>query len=246
MPEIKNLSCESMYWKYDATVFSVICGDYFGASYWKSLDKIIGQESGRGTTYFVEHSNGSEQYDLVLRHYLRGGLMSRLSKDNYLFKNIQNCRSISEFDILLELDKRSLPVPRPIAAQVRRLGLCYQADLITQKIPSASDLVQVLREPQSDAFYQEMGETVASFHLAGVFHADLNIQNILYDKNKKFWLIDFDKAKLLEPHRRWQQKNLDRLKRSFEKEVIRHKIQWQTDNWIALEQSYWSAIQRSK
>jgi len=242
MPDIRDLNCGKIHWKYDATIFPDIRTDYFGASYWESLNKIIGQESGRGTTYFIEHSNGSSQYDLVLRHYLRGGLMSKLSKDNYLFKNLDNCRSISEFDILLELNNRSLPVPRPIAAQVRRLRLSYQADLITQKIPNAHDLVQTLKKPQSDSFYQEMGKTIASFHLAGVFHADLNIQNILYDENKKFWLIDFDKAKFLKPHLNWQQKNLDRLKRSFEKEVRRHHIHWKTKNWDTLEQSYRNAI----
>ena len=79
---------------------------------------------------------------------------------------------------------------------------------------------------------------IATFHRQGVFHADLNIQNILQDKTGKFWLIDFDRARILPPQKKWQQATLKRLKRSFEKERVRFDIKWSESDWAALMHGY--------
>ena len=231
---IENKHYENKFYLFNKAFFSDASPDIFLGSYWKDKGAITGQETGRGTTWFLQH----EGHDLVLRHYLRGGLISKISKDNYLFKNLKSCRSISEFYILNELNQLGLPVPIPAAAQVIRNGLTYKADLLTQRIPNAQDLVQVLKERQNKAFYQQLGLTISRFHQYGVYHADLNIQNILQDKNKQFWLIDFDRAKRLKPQPKWQHSNLDRLKRSFEKEKVRYDIQWEESDWAIFSKAY--------
>ncbi len=224
---------ENYYWQFDAHVFPDIEHAHFTPLYWQQADKVLGKESGRGTTWFVKHQN----HELVLRHYLRGGLVSKLNRDRYFFKRWQSCRCISEFDILLQLRNEGFPVPRPIAAQVIRHNLRYRADIIIERIAGAQDLLHILKAPQNDAFYQQLAESISRFHLRGLFHADLNIQNILFDQ-EQFWLIDFDRAKLLPPQTNWQNKTLKRLKRSFEKEKTRHGIHFTQDNWQVFLQHY--------
>ena len=228
------------HWLYDTQLFSSMSNAFFTATYWQKKEAIIGQENGRGTTWFVRKDNS----ELVLRHYLRGGLIQKLSKDRYIYKNLESCRSISEFNILSELHQQGLPVPKPAAAQVIKEGLFYQADLLTHKIPNAKDLVQILKVKQGEAFYCTLGQTIAEFHQQGVYHADLNIQNILQDNNAQFWVIDFDRAKRLAPNNRWQERNLKRLKRSFEKEKKRFGIQWDVQDWDIFYGAYLTYLNR--
>lgn len=222
------------YWQFDSDCFEDMSGKYFSAEYWKTNKAVLGEESGRGTTWFVRHNDQA----LVLRHYLRGGLISKLSKDQYIFQGIAKTRSFSEFNILHKLRAQGFPVPKPAAAQVIKKGLTYHADLLTHRIPDARDLVQVLKEAQDPSFYTQLGKLIASFHQAGVFHADLNIQNILYDASGKFWIIDFDRARIRKVQNAWQESNMKRLKRSFEKELTRHEIKWTQANWDTLYKSY--------
>ena len=234
MKQIESKQDGKYYWRYDAECFNTISADYFSPEYWHQKQAIIGQETGRGTTLFVQH----DAAQLVLRHYLRGGMMRHLSRDQYWFQGLEATRSFAEFTLLAELSKRGFAVPKPAAAQVVRQGFRYRADLLTHKIPNAQDLVRILQVPQGAGFYRELGVFIAGFHKQGVFHADLNIQNILQDSEGRFWLIDFDRAQLRRPDSTWQQANLKRLKRSFEKERIRHQIQWTEADWTVFYNAY--------
>jgi 3-deoxy-D-manno-octulosonic acid kinase len=241
MSQIKDKQDGKHYWRYDTDCFPDINADYFSVEFWQATHAIIGQETGRGTTLFVQHNDTQ----LVLRHYLRGGLMRHLSHDQYLFQQLETTRSFAEFSILQLLHERGFAVPKPAAAQVVRQGFRYRADLLTHKIPDAQDLVRVLQHPQDADFYQSLGRFIANFHQHGVYHADLNIQNILVDRSDRFWLIDFDRARLLKPERRWQQNNLKRLKRSFEKECVRHTIHWCEADWNTFSESYQRTLEVS-
>jgi len=232
------------YWEYDPQYFSDINADYFCSNYWANANAIIGKEHGRGTTWFIKHG----AHELVLRHYLRGGVISKINRESYLFTRLNSCRSISEFKVLEQLHALKLPVPKPIAAQVIRGKLSYRADLIIERIPNARDLLQVLQSNQESAFYIELANMIAQFHQHGVYHADLNIQNILFDAQGKFWLIDFDRATISpdtnKRNTNKQARSIKRLKRSFEKEKGRHGIQWSEQNWLTFYQAYSSAIKQ--
>jgi 3-deoxy-D-manno-octulosonic acid kinase len=234
MTQIVTKQEQPYFWQFDQSCFNDISEQYFTAGYWQASNAVIGKESGRGTTWFIQH--GKDQ--LVLRHYLRGGMMRHINRDSYLFSSYNKTRSIAEFNVLHSLLKKKLPVPTPAAAQVVKCGLLYRADLLTHKIPNAQDLIQVLHKTQSSHFYHQLGKMVATFHQEGVFHADLNIQNILQDKEGQFWLIDFDRARIITPQKKWQDATLRRLKRSFEKERLRFDIKWSESDWDALMQGY--------
>lgn len=117
-------------------------------------------------------------------------------------------------------------VPRPIAARAVKRTFCYQADLLSEKIPNARDLVSILQErPLPTEIYEKIGLEIRKMHDVQVNHTDLNIHNILIDDQEKVWIIDFDKC-CQQQGESWKKENLDRLKRSFEKEVRKRGIHW--------------------
>lgn len=190
--------------------------EWFSHEYWINQGRLLGANSGRGTAWTIK----SEWGKWVLRHYLRGGLYAKLSKDQYLWTGINNTRAFKEFKLLNELNELNLPAPKPIAALVQKKGMFYQNDLIMEHIVHDCTFADILSEDSDITDWKLVGKTVARFHQAGVYHSDLNAHNILLKKSgndSKAYLIDFDKGLLRTPQKSWQQNNLNRLKRSIEK-----------------------------
>lgn len=206
----------------------------FDPTYWQTNEKVIGSAQGRGTTWFVQ------MYHLpaALRHYRRGGLFGKLVADSYWFSGWEKTRSYAEFQLLDHLRVQGVNVPRPIAARVVRRGLVYQADILSEKVANARDLVAVLQAgPLDHQVYQQIGQQIAKLHHAQVNHTDLNIHNILLDSDNQVWLIDFDKC-AQQAGSSWKSSNLERLLRSFHKEQERANIHWQLSDWQALLSGY--------
>lgn len=170
--------------------------------------------AGRGDVVFFDTPFGA----CVLRHYLRGGLVGRVNTDHYLWTGRKRSRAFREFHLLAELHDAGLPVPAPIMARYVRKGIRYQADLITRQIPGALSLAERLATNELDAaLATRVGRMLASFHALGIWHADLNANNVLVDAAGKVWLLDFDRCGKRKPAMPWQQANLQRLLRSFHK-----------------------------
>ncbi|CAH1235524.1 3-deoxy-D-manno-octulosonic acid kinase [Vibrio harveyi] len=206
----------------------------FDAQYWQEQDKVVGSASGRGTTWFVQ----LDTMQAALRHYRRGGLFGKLVEDHYWFTGWEQTRSLQEFNLLRVLIESGVNVPRPIAARAVKTGLTYQADLLSERIPNAKDLVSILQEnPLPEAMYQKVGQEIAKMHNVNVNHTDLNIHNILIDEQEKVWIIDFDKCSQ-QPDGDWKQGNLERLKRSFLKELNKRQIHWQESDFAVLTEHY--------
>ncbi|MGX9418666.1 3-deoxy-D-manno-octulosonic acid kinase [Vibrio sp. WJH972] len=206
--------------------------------YWHQVNAVVGSAQGRGTTWFIQLA----LMQAALRHYRRGGLFGKLVKDHYIYSSLEKTRSYQEFSLLQQLHLGGVAVPRPIAARVIKKHFCYQADLLSERIPNASDLVSVLRERKlSDDIYEKIGIEIAKMHQIGVNHTDLNIHNILLDDSNKVWIIDFDKCCQVSKNNseEWKQNNIARLLRSFEKESVRECIHWdKTRDWSALISGY--------
>jgi 3-deoxy-D-manno-octulosonic acid kinase len=197
---------------YDTLRTSNFSADFFEPEYWRRHDAIEGTARGRGTTWFIRSGASS----FVLRHYRRGGLMAKVSKDAYLWSGESETRSFAEWYLTYHLHRAGLPVPTPIAARYRRSGICYRADLITQRIENSESLAARLAQgPLSLMQWIAIGRCIRRFHDAGVHHADLNAHNILLTP-EQVYLIDFDRGTL---RRRgwWADSNLVRLYRSLEK-----------------------------
>lgn len=215
---------------YDETLLKEDPQHVFDAEFWQNAGKVIGSAQGRGTTWFVQ----TETIEAALRHYRRGGLFGKLVEDSYLFSSWEKTRSYQEFQLLNTLIEAGVNVPRPIAARTVKSGVTYKADLLSEKIPNARDLVSILMEKTLPAeMYQKIGHEIRKMHDAQVNHTDLNIHNILIDEQDKVWIIDFDKC-YQQSGNAWKQRNLERLKRSFEKEVARSCIRWHSSEFMSL------------
>jgi 3-deoxy-D-manno-octulosonic acid kinase len=183
--------------------------------------KIYKTAKGRGNTYFVECD--SQHY--VLRHYWRGGLIGKLLADRYWWLSLKKTRPYQELSLLEILAAKDLPAPKPIAANIVRAGVFYRADILTAAIENSQSLVQRLQNPLPDKLWQDIGATIKRFHNQGIYHDDLNAHNILLDGSDKVFVIDFDKGKLIPAGKpNWQEKNLNRLLRSLNKEKNLGKI----------------------
>ena len=166
-------------------------------------------EGGRQAAWFVAGEFGQG----VLRHYQRGGLIARLSRDRYVWQGESRTRCFAEFGVMAALHARGLAVPAPLAAGYWRDGLTYRAALLTQRIPDVRPLAARL----GNAPLAAIGRAIADMHRAGAWHADLNAYNILIDAEDRVWLIDFDRSTLGNLSDRQRQANLERLQRSLRK-----------------------------
>ncbi|ADU65760.1 3-deoxy-D-manno-octulosonic acid kinase [Desulfurispirillum indicum] len=189
-----------------------------------------GEALGRGNSQILRIGDTT----VVLRHYLRGGIIARLNRDKYLWQGLKDTRPYRELTLLLKLRDMGLSVPNPVAGRVLRRGFWYTADIMTEYIADSLTLDQWLMSRQiSMDLWQRIGATIATFHRAGLDHVDLNIRNILIDSHKQVYLIDFDRCQLRDPDSHWQHGNLERLSRSLYK--LGHYTPWQ---WQQLMHGY--------
>lgn len=199
---------------------------------------MVGQ-GGRQAAWFVEADFGRA----VLRHYRRGGLIARLSKDRYLWRSARATRSLAEFHVLTRMYAMGLAVPRPLAAAYWRSGAFYRAAILIERIEGVQTLTEVVRaSPEPDSATQkQVAQAVFAMHEAGVWHADLNAYNILLDHTGKAWLIDFDKAIETAVSPPARARNLNRLLRSMRKVAPQTADVW----WKGINHAY-KALQQGE
>lgn len=233
-PKMKELKGSKHRIWYDEALLNGPPEKSFDISYWQQNNLVVGSAQGRGTTWFIQ----LDKLQAALRHYRRGGLFGKIVKDHYWFSGWQNSRSYQEYALLQKLIKAGVNVPKPVAARTIKKNFCYQADLLSEKIENAQDLVSVLQQQTiSEQLYHAIGNEIRKMHDAQVNHTDLNIHNILIDNNHKVWLIDFDKCSFQQGNL-WKESNLNRLKRSFNKEKSKRNIFWQERDFDALLAGY--------
>lgn len=224
---------------YDTSCVGNFTAEWFEPGWWLArggrIDSVAG---GRGGACYIEF--GERQ--LMLRHYRRGGLIARLSRDRYVWRGEDATRSFAEWHLLHQLHQAGLPVPRPVAARYRRHGLSYSADLLMERIPRVRSLASLVRSwTLPRALWEDVGRCIERFHRAGCCHADLNAHNVLIDDLRQVWLVDFDRGRLRRPGM-WCDDNLVRLLRSLRKITdplpARH---FRDDDWRLLIDAYFGA-----
>ena len=222
---------------YDTNIVQEPTPEYVDPDWWESQGAIEGSgERGRGEARFVRH--GDAQW--VLRHYHRGGQAAKVSDDRYLWLGAKRTRSVAEWRLLEWMTNKGRPVPHPVAAWYRRRGLLYTADILVERIDPARSLTQALAAGGvSEEQWHAIGACIRRFHDEGCFHADLNADNVLFGAEDAVVLIDWDRGKLLETSRVWQQANLDRLMRSLVKRAGRiAEVDFDGSEWAHLIEGY--------
>ena len=224
---------------FDAALGAAPTDAWFDRAHWQALGLAEAETGGRGGVAFVQTPVGA----CALRHYHRGGLVARFSADRYLWTGAARTRAFREFRLLARLAAQGLPVPDPVGARYQREGVRYRADLLTRRIHPARTLAQKLAAGEAGAaLAQRIGTTLARFHAAGVWHADLNAHNVLVDANDTVWVIDFDRGRVRAPGAAWQQANLARLRRSLDKLGARKVDAFDAQFWHPLLAAYHTAL----
>ena len=175
--------------------------------------------SGRGPAYRVRPGAGAP---VVVRICRRGGLVAHLVRETYLGLRP---RPLRELVLTVEARRRGVAAAEVLAARVEG-RLAYRGALVTAEVAQATTLLEALRGAPDRAARHGLaaaaGRAVAALHKAGVFHADLNLRNILVHpgpEGVRIALLDFDRAWLgpAPLGARARRRNLRRLVRSLAK-----------------------------
>ena len=169
-----------------------------------------GVGGGRGTIRYFPLSRGEG----VLRRYQRGGVAACVLKDGFFGNRMER-----EFDVMCSYRRDGGPVPEPLGVCWSRRGGFFRGAIATRRIPGQTllEYLQGVRPAQADAVLRKTGVAIRHMHDQGVWHADLQVKNILVADNE-IWLIDFDNARRAGTLGAVAcARNLLRLRRSFEK-----------------------------
>ena len=223
---------------HDPAVLPQVPPQFFDPEWHREKGTVTGQAKGRGQACFLRFDG----HDLVLRPYLRGGLMGRINADRFARRGAEPSRAFKEYRLLAWMRAQGLPVPHPVAALYAPKGPFYRAALATSTVEGAQPLADILHARAIDTGdWQCIGAVIRQMHNKGVDHSDLNCRNILLDADHSPWLIDFDKC----TRRRagaWQAGNLARLQRSLHKERGLHpRLHYADADWDALRTGYEAA-----
>jgi 3-deoxy-D-manno-octulosonic acid kinase len=214
---------------FDATRLRQAEPEWFDSAWWGAQAQPVGR-GGRGGAWFVNQANPDETAQnetgeaapkvagfgpAVLRHYLRGGLVAKLSRDRHLWRGPGQVRSFDEFRLLRTLLRQGLPVPTPIAAVYWHRGPMYRAAILLDRLRNVRTLAELAADEDDPALWRRSGELIARLHRAGLDHADLNADNLLFQPDGTGWVIDLDRSRIRIPATAWREANLRRLERSL-------------------------------
>lgn len=210
---------------YDPSGLDVISPEWLQPTFWRQRDAVLAEFGGRGQALAVSTGAGPA----VLRRYLRGGMIARISRDHYWFTGYERSRSVREFRVLSRLHETGLPVPQPLMAGCERYGPTYRAAILTRllentiSLPQAADILEPVH-------WRRLGKTLDRFFRAGVVHPDLNAHNLLIDGDCHWYLIDFDRARIKagpvdpEPMLARLERSLDKLGIAGERALLREAV----------------------
>lgn len=216
-----------------------------------SENLVFNTASGRGLVYFFKAFGDN----CVLRHYYRGGLIAKLSNDKFFFQKLEKSRPFQELSLLASLHNAGLNVPKPLAARLIQNNFSYTADIITAAIPRAHELhKRLLHQALDQQTWMKIGGILRKMHDLDACHYDINVKNVLLQEPNKelnkeqdsnadnqnfdIFLLDFDACKLRQGES-WKRDNLNRFKRSLEKQSSKHASYYYNEtNWRWLKEGY--------
>jgi 3-deoxy-D-manno-octulosonic acid kinase len=165
----------------------------------------------------------NRQLTLFVRRARRGGVMRLLNRDIYFG---WRPRPLRELATAAEAMRRAIPIAEPLGALIEPLALgFYRGAMITRAL--AGMTLWEFLQTDDDAYVrshvlEQARRAISTMHRGGLFHADLNLHNLLVTRLGESFaiaILDLDQARLypppLKPKLCWQ--NLRRLVRSARK-----------------------------
>tara|TARA_B100001778_G_scaffold330000_1_gene331837 strand:+ start:616 stop:1302 length:687 start_codon:yes stop_codon:yes gene_type:complete len=207
---IKN---KNIYIQYDPETIHNFTDKLFNIDYISKKGLIKSSMDGRNKALEINYED--EYY--FLKHYARGGFISKISKDKYIFRNLASTRSLKEYNLLKQMHENGLPVPKPAAFRVINNRFTYETDLLTCKVPNQGTLYQmVVDDNMNEVLWDSLKKTLMFFLERNVYHSDLNSKNIILSESNKFFLLDFDSS-FFTNNKKILIKSIYRLERSLNK-----------------------------
>jgi tRNA A-37 threonylcarbamoyl transferase component Bud32 len=102
-----------------------------------------------------------------------------------------------EFRIASQLERRGLPIPRPLGWMERvRKGWVKESYYLSEAIGTGVSFIEEAAKSKEPHSINELAKTVRKFQEAGLFHRDLHGGNFLWEDDNLF-LVDLHRAKLV-------------------------------------------------
>ena len=183
----------------------------YGSLYRAARDSADWTLHGRGPVPVLTNPKGVGP-PWVVRRYYRGGLM-RPFGDRFLRTGTP--RSVTEVENSARIGDLGFATPRIVAAAVYPSGLLYRADLVTEFVPHARPLADLLFGGYDPSGGRVSGnarreaiacaaEMITRLARAGVHHPDLNARNVLIARDTQSVhaiLLDLDRCSVWGPSR---------------------------------------------
>jgi 3-deoxy-D-manno-octulosonic acid kinase len=148
---------------------------------------------------FLIELDGTE---LFARRCRRGGMVASLLSDVYVGLAP---RPLIELGIAVQAMKRGVPTAEPMGAMVEWIGpALYRGFFLTRAMRGMTlwEFLQTDDDPTVRRHVLEQAHAaIAAMHEKGLFHADLNLHNLLVTRAAESFtvvIIDLDKARLLD------------------------------------------------
>jgi 3-deoxy-D-manno-octulosonic acid kinase len=143
--------------------------------------------------------DGRERW--AVRHFQRGGAVASHMEDRYL--RVGRPRPWREVAASTTARARGVRTPAVVCGIAYPDGAFYRADLVTEMIPNARTLADIMLggdSPDLIIALARSGELIRRLADAGVFHVDLNARNILLteEPGAEAFVIDLDRARILQ------------------------------------------------
>jgi 3-deoxy-D-manno-octulosonic acid kinase len=174
---------------------------------------------GRGSLYRFPLKDGGYA---IARRYRRGGLIYHFTHDLYWERPFRPLTELISTEIARQ---RAVPTIEVLAAGVENVAFgLYRGWFISREAEGFTNLWEWLQSsPPASARRQgikTVAQVIARLHSSGIYHADLNLTNILImpqTPQPQALIIDFDRAWVLAGplSSRQRKKNLRRLHRSL-------------------------------
>jgi 3-deoxy-D-manno-octulosonic acid kinase len=152
----------------------------------------------RGSGFLLE----LDGVELFARRCRRGGMIASLLSDVYVGLAP---RPLNELRVAVEAVKRGIPTAEPMGAMVEWIGpALYRGFFLTRAVRGMTlwEFVQTDDDPTVRRHVlEEAHAAIAAMHQKGLFHADLNLHNLLVTRAAESFtvvIIDLDKARLLD------------------------------------------------
>lgn len=166
------------------------------------------EHAGRAPMARIETERGI----VLVRRYQRGGAVKRFIRGRYFLSD----RPAKELRVHATASGRGVSTAIPVAALSEWCGPWCSGAYATVAI-DAPDLLRYVQTSgdAAESGLAACGVAVRAMHDAGIWHADLQVKNLLTNGDRA-WIIDFDRAKARHGLSLAQrQNNLQRLRRSF-------------------------------